>query len=303
MHGHPQTRPHPRLQAGHPLRRGHVLPDAPRRPRREPRPQGPHLHAIEVLRDTLPHDRQPTHRHLRAESPTRSRLPSSAARQPEPTSAVRSCTRTTKIPTPSANSPRHQGPHAPPPRPLPRQAEQALVARGAKSTSPPPARMPPNDSLDPPRPRRHPAHQVEVDGGRGNPPQPVPDRKRHRVPRIRPRRVHRPARRRRAVAHRQADHPQEPPRNRQDLPARGHRRRLQRRPGNDHPPRPRLLAGQIHAGRGLHHRRQFRLRRYRPPGARHQRGQLPLRHGPGRVHIALVGIEKIIPPTATSRCS
>ena len=61
-----------------------------------------------------------------------------------------------------------------------------------------------------PAPSRQPGHQGQVDGVRGNAPQPLPGRTGHRGAGNRSRRVHHPTGSRNAIAHHRPRHPQEP---------------------------------------------------------------------------------------------
>ena len=107
--------------------------------------------------------------------------------------------------------PRHQGGHAPAPRPATSSGSSTTSSGAAVTcTTPPPPRRRARSCCDIARRTRRPdGREVEVDGHRGDPPQRGAGGGGRDAGRDRPRRVHHPARPRAALAHHRARHPQD----------------------------------------------------------------------------------------------
>ena len=122
--------------------------------------------------------------------------------------------------------------------------------------------------------RRKDGREIEVDGQRGDRAERRARQRRRRRARDGPWRVRRPDRWRPSVAHRRADHSQEPPRHGEALPgeAAGDRRGRRRRAADDRV-RAAPSARRFSQGRHGHLGRQLRRRRDRKPLHLHERRQ------------------------------
>ena len=122
------------------------------------------------------------------------------------------------------------------------------------------------------RARRPADREVQVDGHRGDRPEPGARGGRRGGRRDRPRRVHRPARPRAAVPHRRAGHPHVARADPRAVLG-GRRSRRRGRPGGHDPLRPRRAAREVLRRRHGHLGRQLRRGRDGLGRAGHQRGQ------------------------------